>query len=111
MASDLKPLEEHRVRQLRCVSGQSSVWNKFVTVDYRKPNEPHLDLFDQEWWELESNRDSVAFTFHGFIINNCAERFNISDYVPPEWIDDVKSRMIDIHRFMVHHPPANHSNW
>ncbi len=113
MSSIIKPLEESRVSQIRSsCSGHSDVWDKFVKANNSGDlTDPHLDVYDPEWWVWTFNRDRVAFTFMAFIDNNCDKLFSIERFVPKEWIDDVKLRILDVQRFKVHHRPTNHSKW
>ncbi len=112
MASIITPLEDSRVYQLRSsCSGHSEVWQKFADANHCDPNTSHVSLYNEEWWGDASNRDRVAFTFKWFIDQVPTKPLDIVNYVRPEWIDDVKERILDVERFQLHHRPTNHSKW
>ncbi len=112
MTSELSPSDESIIHRLRSSSsGHTEVWETFKKAHHIAPDKPHLELYDEHWWEFSDNRDRVAFTFDTFVTEGCSYDFRLTYFVPLEWKMDVLCRICDIKRLKAHLIPTNHSKW
>jgi hypothetical protein len=87
-----------RVKELRLhIKGYHQVWDSIASGRFGYD----VSLHTQEWWRSVKNRDHIAISFVTFRINKYYRNYDINDYVPTEWLDDIKQRMFEVNQVLL----------
>ena len=87
--------EKRRAEVRSRTRGHTEIWERIVVAHNTGVDKFCKERYNDQWWSLDENRDQMAIVFLTFRNNNLGHMFNIADYAPKDFHEDMNQRIIE----------------